>query len=106
MASNLDMTIETSRNPYDPERSHKFFYELEDAFHTASFRRSGINYRSFPGRDYKGFPPLDDFAVHCITAKYCAAKLHRLPTEFWDSEEGCSPYVNMQVQLWGRHGII
>ena len=99
MTSDFDMTIGIPGNPYDPKRSDQFFYELEVAFRNASFNCLGMNQRG-----YRGFPPLDDFTDHCLTAIYCAAKLHRLPTDFWNSEE--ARYVNMQVQSWGKGGYI
>ena len=101
----LSMTIRVPE-PFDPKKTEQFFYELEDTFEHISYRRAGIDFISFPERGYEGFPPSNDFTDHCLTAVYCADVLDRLPTDFWNTEKGSPPYVNMQVQLWGLSGHI
>ena len=56
-------------NPFDPEKSERYFIDLKDAIG----RRSS---------------QLDDLTYHTNTALYCADRLASLPRDFWDYTGG------------------
>ena len=101
----LDM--EGGINPEDAEKAEDFFYELEDAFSHASARQKDLRLITAPGRDYEGFPPVDDLQYHCQTALRCAGKLHSLSMDVWERDDIRPPsLVNLYVYTCAQRRLI